>query len=198
MKNIATGVYKSASERNLLHNKVVYITILGKGDEADRDWKVDCGKDSFTVTDMGSGATFEHRISNFDFEHNSLIKLDMGAETETLQFLGQENDLKFNFYYKGGHINTMVYDETQYKYKKHMAPPTKVDHSRSVLSPMPGAIVSINVEVGQTVVDGQDLCVVEAMKMQNILKSERDGKIKSVKVKAGDSVAVDELLIEFE
>lgn len=59
-----------------------------------------------------------------------------------------------------------------------MAPPAKIDHSKSILSPMPGAIVSINVEVGQTVVDGQDLAVVEAMKMQNILKSERDGKIK--------------------
>lgn len=92
----------------------------------------------------------------------------------------------------------MLYDERQYKYKKHMAPPAKVDHSKSILSPMPGAVVSIDVEVGQTVVDGQDLCVIEAMKMQNILKSERDGKIKSIKVKAGDSVAVDELLIEFE
>jgi len=59
----------------------------------------------------------------------------------------------------------MIYDETQYKYKHHMAAPIKVDHSRSILSPMPGAIVSVNVEVGQTVVDGQDLCIVEAMKM---------------------------------
>lgn len=79
-----------------------------------------------------------------------------------------------------------------------MAPPVKIDHSRSVLSPMPGAIVEVMVEVGQTIVDGQDLCIVEAMKMQNILKSERDGVIKSITVKAGDSVAVDELLIEFE
>lgn len=63
---------------------------------------------------------------------------------------------------------------------------------------MPGAVVSVNVQAGQTVVDGQDLCVIEAMKMQNILKSERDGKIKSVRVKSGDSVSVDELLIEFE
>ena len=46
-----------------------------------------------------------------------------------------------------------------------MAPPKKVDHSKSILSPMPGAIVEVKVEVGQTVVDGQDLCVVEAMKM---------------------------------
>ena len=79
-----------------------------------------------------------------------------------------------------------------------MAPPVKVDHTRSVLSPMPGSIVSVAVKPGQTVVDGQELCIVEAMKMQNILKSERDGVIKSVNVIGGDTVTVDQLLIEFE
>jgi len=54
----------------------------------------------------------------------------------------------------GGKVSTMVYDEIQYKYKHHMAPPTKVDYSRSIMSPMPGAIVEVKVEVGQTVVDG--------------------------------------------
>jgi propionyl-CoA carboxylase alpha chain len=95
-------------------------------------------------------------------------------------------------------VETLAYDEAQYKYKKHMAPPVKIDHSRSILSPMPGLMISVDVEAGQTVVDGQQLCTIEAMKMQNIIKAERDGKIKSVNVKAGDSVAVDELLIEFE
>lgn len=79
-----------------------------------------------------------------------------------------------------------------------MAPVVKVDTTKSILSPMPGAVVSVAVQPGDTVVDGQELCIIEAMKMQNILKSEREGVIKSVNVKAGDSVAVDELLIEFE
>ena len=112
--------------------------------------------------------------------------------------LKSENDHKFDFYYQGGKVETLVYDETQFKYKQFMAPPVKIDTTKSLLSPMPGAVVSISVEPGQTVVDGQELCVIEAMKMQNILKSEREGKIKSVQVKAGDSVAVDQLLIEFE
>ena len=79
-----------------------------------------------------------------------------------------------------------------------MAPVVKIDTTRSILSPMPGAVVSVAVQPGDTVVDGQELCIIEAMKMQNILKSEREGVIKSVNVKSGDSVAVDELLIEFE
>ena len=79
-----------------------------------------------------------------------------------------------------------------------MAPPKKVDYAKSVLSPMPGAIVSVSVEPGQIVSEGQELFVIEAMKMQNIIKSQVEGKIKKVNVKAGVSVSVDQLLIEFE
>lgn len=105
--------------------------------------------------------------------------------------LDSQNDIKFDFYYQGGKVETLVYDESQFKYKQHMAPPKKIDTSKTIMSPMPGAIVSVNVEAGQTVVDGQELCVMEAMKMQNIIKSEKEGVIKSVQVKAGDSVTVD-------
>ena len=79
-----------------------------------------------------------------------------------------------------------------------MAPPKKINFAKSVLSPMPGAIVNVSVEKGQTVIDGQELLCIEAMKMQNIIKSTVDGKIKAVNIKAGQSVAVDQLLIEFE
>lgn len=61
-----------------------------------------------------------------------------------------------------------------------MAPPKKIDLGRSVISPMPGSIVSVSVEPGQKVSEGQELIVIEAMKMQNIIKSEREGIIKSV------------------
>lgn len=54
------------------------------------------------------------------------------------------------------------------------------------------------VEPGQKVVDGQQLAIIEAMKMQNVIKAELDGEVESVFVKAGDSVAVDELLIQFK
>jgi propionyl-CoA carboxylase alpha chain len=78
-----------------------------------------------------------------------------------------------------------------------MPEPTKIDYAKSIISPMPGAIVQVFVQPGDHVVEGQQLCVIEAMKMQNILKAEIEGKIEQVNVKAGDSVAVDELLIQF-
>jgi biotin carboxyl carrier protein len=174
------------------------VTIVGKAGEEDCDYKIEHADGAYTVTDLSSGASSNLSPSSFSFEHNSLVKVGNSEGTDVLQLLSSDNDMKFDFYFKGGKVETVVYDEAQYKYKQFMAPPVKIDTSKSLLSPMPGAVVSISVEPGQHVVDGQELCVIEAMKMQNILKSEKEGVIKSVKVKAGDSVAVDELLIEFE
>lgn len=148
-----------------MHNRIVYVTVLGKGDEKDRDWKVEVNNNTYTVTDLANRKTSKHDLSSFSYVHNSLLKLGLKSGETTLQFMGAQNDLKFDFYYNGGKVNTMIYDETQFKHKAHMAPPAKVDHSKSIISPMPGAVVSVNVKVGQTVVDGQDLCVIEAMKM---------------------------------
>ena len=77
-------------------------------------------------------------------------------------------------------------------------PPKKAaDTSKMILSPMPGLVVSLDVEPGQSVQAGQAVAVVEAMKMQNIIRAEREGVVKSVGAKAGDSVAADEVLVEF-
>jgi propionyl-CoA carboxylase alpha chain len=73
----------------------------------------------------------------------------------------------------------------------------KPDTSKSVISPMPGLVVTIEVAEGQAVREGEVICVIEAMKMQNILRAEHDGVIKTVSAKAGDSVAADEVLVEF-
>uniref|UniRef100_UPI0037C7CFE6 ATP-binding protein n=1 Tax=Phenylobacterium sp. TaxID=1871053 RepID=UPI0037C7CFE6 len=79
-----------------------------------------------------------------------------------------------------------------------MLPPKKAaDTSKMVLSPMPGLVVSIDVAQGQSVRTGEVVAVLEAMKMQNILRAERDGVVKVVSVKSGDSVAADEVLVEF-
>ena len=73
----------------------------------------------------------------------------------------------------------------------------KADTSKLVVSPMPGLVVQIDIAVGQTVREGEIVCVIEAMKMQNIIRAEREGVVKAVNAKAGDSVAADEVLVEF-
>jgi propionyl-CoA carboxylase alpha chain len=71
------------------------------------------------------------------------------------------------------------------------------DTSKMIISPMPGLVVSMDVVLGQEVKEGEVVCVIEAMKMQNIIRAERDGVVKTVSSKSGDSVAADEVLVEF-
>ena len=71
------------------------------------------------------------------------------------------------------------------------------DRSKMLLSPMPGLLVQLPVKVGQEVKAGEELCVVEAMKMENILRAERDGVIAKINVEAGSSLAVDQVILEF-
>ncbi|MGL4967583.1 MAG: acetyl-CoA carboxylase biotin carboxylase subunit [Inquilinus sp.] len=77
--------------------------------------------------------------------------------------------------------------------------PVKVppDMSRFLLSPMPGLLVSLAVAAGDPVRAGQELAVVEAMKMENILRAERDGVVEALHAKPGDSLAVDQKILEF-
>jgi propionyl-CoA carboxylase alpha chain len=77
--------------------------------------------------------------------------------------------------------------------------PKKVaaDTSKMLLCPMPGLVVSVDVVEGQEVKAGETLAVVEAMKMENVLTAERDGTIKKVNAAKGDSLALDDVILEF-
>ncbi|EIE48689.1 acetyl-CoA carboxylase [Salipiger aestuarii] len=72
------------------------------------------------------------------------------------------------------------------------------DTSKLLLCPMPGLIVKMNVTEGDEVQEGQALCTVEAMKMENILRAERKATVKKINAGPGDSLAVDDVIIEFE
>jgi propionyl-CoA carboxylase alpha chain len=71
------------------------------------------------------------------------------------------------------------------------------DTSRQVLSPMPGLLSAVVVSEGQEVKAGEALAIVEAMKMENVLRAERDGTVAKLCAKAGDSLAVDQVILEF-
>ncbi|WP_372573693.1 ATP-binding protein [Ruegeria jejuensis] len=72
------------------------------------------------------------------------------------------------------------------------------DTSKMLLCPMPGLIVKVDVELGQEVQEGQALCTIEAMKMENILRAEKKGVVAKINAGPGDSLAVDDVIIEFE
>jgi propionyl-CoA carboxylase alpha chain len=103
----------------------------------------------------------------------------------------------FELAYRGTEVKAFVYTEREARYA-HLMPVKKLSGSeKSVRCPMPGLVVSISVNEGQEVKAGETLAVVEAMKMENILRAERDGVISKIRVKPGDSVAVDAVIMEF-
>jgi propionyl-CoA carboxylase alpha chain len=93
--------------------------------------------------------------------------------------------------------NVLVLTPTSAELHERLPEKQAADTSKMVISPMPGLVVSMDVAVGQEVKEGQQVCIIEAMKMQNIIRAERDGVVTLVGAKSGDSVAADEVLVEF-
>jgi len=81
---------------------------------------------------------------------------------------------------------------------KHMIDKPPPDLSRLLLAPMPGLLTKLDVAVGDKVEPGQPVAVMEAMKMENILRAPKAAKVKATPAKAGDSLAVDQVIVEFE
>jgi propionyl-CoA carboxylase alpha subunit len=80
----------------------------------------------------------------------------------------------------------------------HLMPEKRIaDSFQFVRSPMPGLVLSVAVKEGQAVKAGEALAVVEAMKMENVLRADHDGTVKKLHAKPGDSVAVDAVILEF-
>ncbi|WP_425083796.1 acetyl-CoA carboxylase biotin carboxylase subunit [Ruegeria profundi] len=99
---------------------------------------------------------------------------------------------------RGADLKVHVRRPRQAELAKLMPEKLPPDTSKMLLCPMPGLVVKIDVEVGQEVQEGQALCTIEAMKMENILRAEKKGTVAKVNAGPGDSLAVDEVIIEFE
>ncbi|WP_146590831.1 acetyl-CoA carboxylase biotin carboxylase subunit [Puniceibacterium confluentis] len=99
---------------------------------------------------------------------------------------------------RGADLKVHVRSPRQAELARLMPEKLPPDTSKLLLCPMPGLIVSVNVEIGDEVQEGQALCTVEAMKMENILRAERRGTVSKVNAAAGDSLAVDDVIMEFE
>jgi propionyl-CoA carboxylase alpha chain len=94
-------------------------------------------------------------------------------------------------------VPARVYTEREAEFAALMPEKKAADTSKTLRCPMPGLVRAINVTEGQEVKAGEALCIVEAMKMENILRAERDATVKSIKAKPGDSLAVDAVIMEF-
>jgi propionyl-CoA carboxylase alpha chain len=100
--------------------------------------------------------------------------------------------------YRGADLVVQVLTPRQAALAAKMPVKEAPDTSKMLLCPMPGLMVSVAVEQGEEVQEGQILCTVEAMKMENVLRAERKGRVTKVNAAPGDSLAVDEIIMEFE
>jgi propionyl-CoA carboxylase alpha chain len=104
----------------------------------------------------------------------------------------------FLLFHRGVEAQAFVYTESEAAAARLMPAKPAADAGKQLLCPMPGLVVAIAVTAGQEVKAGETLAIVEAMKMENVLRAERDGIVKTVFAKPGDILPVDAAILEFE
>ncbi|KIC21620.1 acetyl-CoA carboxylase biotin carboxylase subunit [Leisingera sp. ANG-Vp] len=182
--------------------------VSGRMDNHERkvgtDWVVNLQGQSFSVvTDADrEGATVrfddgtELRVASDWTPGDQLATLDVSGETLVLK-VGKVTQ-GFRVRSRGADLTVKVRTPRQAELAELMPEKLPPDTSKMLLCPMPGLIVKVDVEVGQEVQEGQALCTVEAMKMENILRAEKKGVVSKINAGAGDSLAVDDVIMEFE
>ncbi|PVA06554.1 acetyl-CoA carboxylase biotin carboxylase subunit [Thalassorhabdomicrobium marinisediminis] len=104
----------------------------------------------------------------------------------------------FRVRHRGADLDVRVRTRRQAELARLMPKKLPPDTSKMLLCPMPGLIVKVDVAVGDEVQEGQILCTVEAMKMENILRAEKKATVTAIHAEAGDSLSVDDVIMEFE
>ena len=104
----------------------------------------------------------------------------------------------YKLFYRGAEINARVLSPRAAQLSAHMLYKPPADMSKFLLSPMPGLLVKLAVVEGQEVKEGEELAVVEAMKMENSLRAIQDGIVGKISAVEGDSLMVDEIILDFE
>lgn len=152
------------------------------------------GADSQVVTFKDSGETVTVACSWHPGESHAHFLLNGNKLGVKVDLLGSAIRLRTN----GMDVSARVRSPRVAELAKLMPVKLPPDTSKMLLCPMPGVITGVAVKVGDTVEAGQTLATVEAMKMENVLKAERKGVVKRIAASAGQSLAVDELIMEFE
>jgi propionyl-CoA carboxylase alpha chain len=104
-------------------------------------------------------------------------------------------ELKVQMY--GADIECLVQSPREYELSRFMLPPVVQDMSDFVLSPMPGTLISFAIQEGDHVEMGQELCILEAMKMQNVVRAPREGVVAKINVKESAALVTDQVILEF-
>ncbi|HEX9791422.1 MAG TPA: acetyl/propionyl/methylcrotonyl-CoA carboxylase subunit alpha [Kiloniellales bacterium] len=162
------------------------------------DWvvTVEDGAHPVHVTAHGAGFRVDGDEVATDWRPGeTLFRGHIGGRPVTLQI--ERHGPRWRLWHGGAALDALVLRPRVAELAARMPVKRAPDLSRFLLSPMPGLLVKIAVELGQEVKAGEELAVVEAMKMENVLRAERDGTVAKIHTQAGDSLAVDQTILEF-
>ncbi|MEL6463919.1 MAG: acetyl/propionyl/methylcrotonyl-CoA carboxylase subunit alpha [Pseudomonadota bacterium] len=157
------------------------------------DVVIDADHDGATVTFNGGSAL---RVSGTWTPGDQLAEMIVDGAPLVLK-VGKVSG-GFRIRTRGADLKVHVRSPRQAELARLMPEKTPPDTSKMLLCPMPGLVVKIDVAEGDEVQEGQALCTIEAMKMENILRAEKKGIVSKINAGAGDSLAVDDVIMEFE
>ncbi len=154
-----------------------------------------------TISDVKDGYKISFEKKSFE----ASIKYELGGTLAELSINGNQHAVKVTPVIGGYLLRLRGVEQVVKVMNSRIAElsdlmPDKLptDTSKFLLCPMPGLVVSIMVSEGDIIEEGQSLAMVEAMKMENVLRAEKPGKVSKISVAEGDSLAVDEIIMEFE
>jgi len=154
-----------------------------------------------TISDVKDGYKISFEKKSFE----ASIKYELGGTLAELSINGNQHAVKVTPVIGGYLLRLRGVEQVVKVMNSRIAElsdlmPDKLptDTSKFLLCPMPGLMVSIMVSEGDIIEEGQSLAMVEAMKMENVLRAEKPGKVSKISVAEGDSLAVDEIIMEFE
>ena len=156
--------------------------------------KVKADTDGATVKHKKGGP--KHRVTSDWTPGDTLARLEVDGEPLVLKV--DKITSGFRIRTRGADMKIHVRTPRQAELAALMLEKVAPDTSKLLLCPMPGLIVKVDVVEGEEVEEGQALCTVEAMKMENILRAERKGKVAKINAVAGENLAVDDIIMEFE
>ena len=145
--------------------------------------------------DIYIGKKYLNLKSNWNIGHPLFSAI---IDNNLSYFSIKRNGPKFLINHNGSSSELLVFSKRHAELNEIMIPRKKEDLSRLLLAPMPGLLVSLLVKEKQVVDENQPLAIIEAMKMENIIRSEKKTKIKKINCNEGDSLEVDQIILEFE
>jgi len=159
----------------------------------DFEVKVEADKQGSTVR-FADGDSL--RVASSWKPGEGLAELDVSGEVVVAKV--QPIPGGYRMRHRGADLKVIIRTPRLYALSKYMIEKVAPDTSNLLLCPMPGLVVGFNVEVGDDVQEGQALCTVEAMKMENVLRAEKRAVVSKINAAPGDSLAVDAVIMEFE